>query len=76
MLEPYSIEFILILGVPKIIYPSKKLKNTPNPPKYGVVFVKLIGHLIAASVIVFYGNITLNNITAFGFNLDFGIFAN
>ncbi len=36
---------------------------------------KLIGHLIAASVIVFYGNITLNNITAFGFNLDFGIFA-
>ena len=36
---------------------------------------KLIGHLIAASVIVFYGNITLNNITVFGFNLDFGIFA-
>ena len=36
---------------------------------------KLIGHLIAASVITFYGNITLNNITAFGINLDFGIFA-
>ena len=36
---------------------------------------KLIGHLIAASLIVFYGNITLNNITVFGFNLDFGIFA-
>ena len=36
---------------------------------------KFIGHLIAASVITFYGNITLNDITAFGFNLDFGIFA-
>lgn len=36
---------------------------------------KLIGHLIAASVITFYGDITLNNITAFGINLDFGIFA-
>lgn len=36
---------------------------------------KFIGHLIAASVITFYGDITLNNITAFGFNLDFGIFA-
>ena len=36
---------------------------------------KLLGHLIAAAVITFYGNITLNNITAFGFNLDFGLFA-
>lgn len=36
---------------------------------------KLIGHLIAALVITLYGNITINNITAFGFNLDFGIFA-
>ncbi len=36
---------------------------------------KLIGHLIAASVIVFYGQITLNNVTAFGFSLDFGIWA-
>ncbi len=36
---------------------------------------KFLGHLIAASVITFYGDITLNNITAFGFNLDFGIFA-
>lgn len=36
---------------------------------------KLIGHLIAASVIVFYGKITLNNVTAFGFSLDFGIWA-
>ena len=36
---------------------------------------KLIGHLIAAAVITFYGDITLNNITAFGINLDFGIFA-
>lgn len=36
---------------------------------------KFIGHLIAATVITCYGDITLNNITAFGFNLDFGIFA-
>ena len=34
---------------------------------------KLIGHLIAACVIVFYGNIMLDNVTAFGFSLDFGI---
>ena len=34
---------------------------------------KLIGHLIAAIVIVFYGKITLNNVTAFGFSLDFGL---
>lgn len=34
---------------------------------------KLIGQLIAASVIVFYGGILLNNITAFGLSFDFGI---
>ena len=34
---------------------------------------KFICQLIAASVIVFYGGILLNNITAFGFNFDFGI---
>ena len=36
---------------------------------------KLLGHLAAASVIVFYGGILLNNITAFGFSFDFGILA-
>ena len=36
---------------------------------------KLIGHLAAAMVIVFYGKILLNNITAFGFAFDFGILA-
>lgn len=36
---------------------------------------KFLGHLIAAAVIVFYGQITLNNVTAFGFSLDFGIWA-
>lgn len=36
---------------------------------------KFIGHLIAAIIIVFYGQITLNNVTAFGFSLDFGIWA-
>lgn len=34
---------------------------------------KIIGHLAAAMVIVFYGNILLNNITAFGYSLSFGI---
>ncbi len=36
---------------------------------------KLIGQFIAAAVIVFYGGIILNNVTAFGFSFDFGIFA-
>lgn len=36
---------------------------------------KLIGHLAAAAVIVFYGGILLNNISAFGFYFDFGILA-
>lgn len=38
-------------------------------------YQKLIGHIIASMVIVFYGGILLNNITAFGFSFDFGIFA-
>ena len=36
---------------------------------------KILGHLVAAMVIVFYGGILLNNITAFGFTFDFGILA-
>lgn len=36
---------------------------------------KLLCHIVAASVIVFYGGILLNNITAFGFSIDFGIWA-
>ena len=36
---------------------------------------KLIGHIAAASVIVFYGGILLDNITAFGFSINFGILA-
>lgn len=36
---------------------------------------KMLGHLVAAAVIVFYGGILLNNITAFGFSVDFGILA-
>lgn len=36
---------------------------------------KMLGHLVAAAVIVFYGGILLNNITAFGFSFDFGILA-
>ena len=34
---------------------------------------KMLGHIAAAMVIVFYGGIVLNNITAFGFSIDFGI---
>ena len=36
---------------------------------------KLLGHIVAAMVIVFYGGILLNNITAFGFSFDFGLLA-
>ena len=36
---------------------------------------KFICHLIAAAVIVFYGDILLDNISAFGLNMNFGIFA-
>lgn len=36
-------------------------------------YQKLIGHIVAASIITFYGQILLNNITAFGFSIDFGI---
>lgn len=36
---------------------------------------KFLGQLAAASVIVFYGRILLNNITAFGFSIDFGVWS-
>lgn len=36
---------------------------------------KLFGQISAALVIIFYGQIILRNITAFGFNIEFGIFA-
>ena len=36
---------------------------------------KLLGHIIAACVIVFYGGILLDNITAFGYYFSFGIFS-
>lgn len=36
---------------------------------------KLLGHIAAACVIVFYGGIILNNITAFGYSFDFGIWS-
>ena len=36
---------------------------------------KFLGHLIGASVIVFYGHILLENISVFGFNQEFGIMA-
>ena len=38
-------------------------------------YQKLIGHIIAACVIVFYGKILLNNISIFGLTFDFGIWA-
>ena len=36
---------------------------------------KLLGQIFASCVIVFYGNILLNNITILGLNIEFGIFA-
>ena len=38
-------------------------------------YQKLLGQLAAASVIVFYGGILLNTVTAFGFTIDFGMLA-
>lgn len=36
---------------------------------------KMLGHIIAASIIVFYGGILLDQISAFGYTLNFGILA-
>ena len=36
---------------------------------------KLLGQIAAACILVFYGNILLNNITVFGQDIEFGIFA-
>jgi len=36
---------------------------------------KFLGQVVAASVIVFYGGILLNNVTALGFSIDFGIWS-
>lgn len=36
---------------------------------------KILGHLIAAMVIVFYGGILLDKISAFGYDINFGILA-
>lgn len=36
---------------------------------------KLLGQLVAAVIIVFYGGFLLNNVTAFGWSFDFGIWA-
>ena len=51
--------FIIILT--SIVDDIKSIKAT----------YKLTGHLIAACIIVFYGGILLNNITAFGLHFDF-----
>ena len=38
-------------------------------------YQKLMGHIVAACVIVFYGGILLEEITAFGYSINFGMFA-
>ena len=35
-------------------------------------YQKMIGQIVAASIVVFYGGIIFNNVTAFGFSIDFG----
>ena len=37
--------------------------------------IKFIGQLLATLIVVFYGNILLSSISAFGFFIDFGFFA-
>jgi UDP-GlcNAc:undecaprenyl-phosphate GlcNAc-1-phosphate transferase len=36
---------------------------------------QLIAQIVAALIVIFYGGLLLKNIDAFGFNIDFGIFA-
>ncbi len=55
--------FIIILT--SIVDDINPVKNT----------YRFIVYLLAACVIVFYGGILLNNITAFGYSIDFGILA-
>ena len=43
-----------------------------NPVKN---YYRFLVHIVAAMVIVFYGGIILDNITAFGFSINFGILA-
>ena len=43
-----------------------------NPVKN---YYRFLVHIVAAMVIVFYGGILLDNITAFGFSINFGILA-
>ncbi len=38
-------------------------------------YQKLIGHIVASCVIVLYGGILLEEITAFGYSINFGMFA-
>lgn len=42
----------------------------PIPAKY-----KMIGQLIAALIVVFYGGVTLSHVDAFGIYIEFGIFS-
>ena len=53
--------FIIILT--SIVDDIKPVKNT----------YRFLVYILSASIIVFYGGILLNNITAFGFSIDFGI---
>lgn len=36
---------------------------------------KFVGQLVSALIIVFYGNIVMNDLSAFGFYINFGVFA-
>ena len=62
-----SIEMISILIGSFIVIITGVIDDIkPLPPKY-----KFSGQLIAALVVVFYGNILLNDISAFGFYIEF-----
>ncbi|HPF83706.1 MAG TPA: MraY family glycosyltransferase, partial [Bacilli bacterium] len=68
--EPSSIMNSILIGsfiivITGVIDDIKPLKAS----------VKFIGQLIAACIVVFYGGLVMYNITAFGINLEFGIFA-
>lgn len=68
--EPNSIMNSILIGsfiivITGVIDDIKPLKSS----------TKFAGQLLAALVLVFYGNILLNDINAFGFYIDFGIFS-
>ena len=68
--EPSDLMNSILIGSFVIIITGFIDDIKPIPAKY-----KFIGQLIAACIIVFYGNLKMEDISAFGFYAEFGMFA-